>query len=187
VKLLPAFLLLACDQPVAPPVQAAGSISGRVVSPKGPLANAFVYVKSGLSGRFAPPAEPVLLDQKDMQFAPRVFGIMVGQPLKISSSDPSIHNVNCRAFNVSVQQGETVTKKFAEAEVMATLRCDVHPWMFAYAGVLEHPFYAVTGPDGAFEIRGVPAGEFELEAWDEKRGTRRVRARAPGTASFEFP
>jgi hypothetical protein len=59
-------------------------------------------------------------------------------------------------------------KSFDKPEVWIPVGCDVHPWMRAYVAVVPHPFFAVTGEDGSFEIRGLPAGEYEIEAVHEK-------------------
>ncbi len=63
---------------------------------------------------------------------------------------------------------------FSDPRAPATLTCDVHPWMRAYAGIVSHPFFAVTGPDGAFALRGLPAGGFTLSVWQERLGRRSV-------------
>lgn len=148
-----------------------------LVNDNGTLKNVFVYVKEGLQGDYPPPSEPVVLDQKGCWYSPHVFGIQVNQPLQIINSDPTLHNVHAmaeksRSFNLGMPiQGMKFTKKFDQPEVMVTFKCDVHPWMRAYAGVLPHPFYSVTGDDGAYEIKELPAGTYVLEAWHEKYGT----------------
>jgi plastocyanin len=141
------------------------------------LQNVFVYVKDGLQGRmYAPPTEPVVLDQKQCEYIPHVLGIQVGQPLEIRNSDPLMHNIRADAqINRGFNQGQPVpmstTKTFATAEVMVPIKCDVHAWMRAHIGVLDHPFFAVTGADGAFGLQKLPAGTYTLEAWHEKLGT----------------
>lgn len=164
-----------------------GTIAGRIefqstdaARPFETLANVFVYVKAGLEGKKYPvPAEPVVLDQVTFQFVPHVFGIRAGQTLKITSQDASQHNVFCQpfknpGFNVSMFGGEAVEKTFPSPEVMILLQCNIHHIMKAYAGVLDHPFFTVTGADGRFEIRGLPPGRYTLAAWQEFRGSREV-------------
>jgi hypothetical protein len=67
-------------------------------------------------------------------------------------------------------QGMRQTHVFSTTEVMVPFKCDVHRWMSAYVGVLDHPFYAVTKNDGTFEIKGLPPGTYTIEAVHEKLG-----------------
>jgi hypothetical protein len=143
----------------------------------GTLKNVFVYVKQGLSDRsFPAPGEPVVLDQKGCWYMPRVFGVQVGQDLVIKNSDGVLHNINARAemnrgFNISQPVVMETTRRFRAPEVMISLQCDVHGWMQAYVGVLEHPYYSVTGADGSFSLAPLPPGTYVIEAWHEKYGT----------------
>jgi hypothetical protein len=168
-----------------------------LVSANGMLANVFVYVKSGLpAGYKAPPATtPVVLDQDGCRYKPHVFGIMVGQPLHIKNSDPLAHNIKSkgranRPFNISqpnVTRSPTV-RTFTAPEVMVALECNVHGWMQAYAGVLPHPFFAVTGADGTFSIPRLPPGTYTLEAWHEQYGVQTATVTIAGseTKTIEF-
>jgi len=148
-----------------------------VVASGGHLANVFVYVKSGLEGTFAPPSTPVTIDQDGCRYHPHVLGIQVGQPLQILNSDPLLHNINTqpttnRGFNVSQPQaGMKTSRKFRKAEVMIPVKCDVHGWMHAYIGVLDHPYFSVSAGDGSFSIASLPPGTYVVEAWHEKYGT----------------
>ena len=149
-----------------------------VLVSNGGLENAFVYVKDGLGNYiFDPPAEPAKLDNRGCTYVPHVMGVRVGQPIEISNSDPTMHNVNAAAavnqgFNFGlVVQGMKQTKRFTTREVMVLFKCDVHPWMNAYVGVLEHPYYAVSANGGGFELKSLPAGTYTIEAWHEKLGT----------------
>ena len=149
-----------------------------IVGPGGGLANVFVYVKDGLAGKtFPAPKEAKLLDQPNCLYMPYVMGIQVGQPLTIKNSDGTLHNVHCVAknnpeFNLGQPVKDMKTEKtFAKPEVMVQFKCDVHPWMFAYVGVVAHPFYAVTKEDGSFTMTGLPPGEYTIEAWHHKAGT----------------
>ena len=149
-----------------------------VVGDKGTLQNVFVYVKDGLGDRrFPVPTTPVVLDQQGCTYVPHVFGIQVGQPLELANGDETLHNVHAipeqnREFNRGMaQKGATHTHTFSTAEVMVPFTCDVHKWMSAWAGVLDHPFYAVTNGTGSFELKGLPPGTYTIEAWHEKLGT----------------
>jgi plastocyanin len=140
----------------------------------GGLKDVFVYVKSGLPGSYPAPSEPVLLDQHGCMYSPHIVTVQAGQPLKIRNSDDTLHNIHPRPavnqeFNIGQpRQGMESTKTFDKPEVMIPVGCDVHPWMRAYIAVLNHPFFAVTKEDGTYEIKGLPPGEYEIEAWHEK-------------------
>jgi len=149
-----------------------------IVNENGSLRNVFVYVKEGLEGHsFQAPSEAVVFDQRGCMYAPHVFGIQTGQTLKILNSDPLLHNIHAlpktnRGFNFGMpKKGDERERTFMTQEVMFKIKCDVHPWMGAWAGVLEHPYFAVTGDDGSFSIEGLPAGSYVLEAWHEEFGT----------------
>lgn len=143
------------------------------------LANVFVRVVGGLpAGSWPPPSEPAVLDQEGCEYEPHVLGLMAGQTLKILNSDGLLHNIHAlpdenaefnRAMPAAVAE---ITHVFEEPEFMFRIKCDVHPWMGAFVSVMEHPFFAVTGTDGTFEIEGLPAGTYEIEAWHERLGTR---------------
>jgi plastocyanin len=143
----------------------------------GGLDNVFVYVKDGLGNYyFETPTEAVTLDQQGCQYSPHVFGLRVGQPLEIVNSDSTLHNVHAvptanQEFNFPQQiQGMKNQKTFSTREVMVPFKCDVHGWMNAYAGVLDHPYFAVTAKGGRFELKNVPAGTYTIEAWHERLG-----------------
>ena len=148
-----------------------------VVGDGGALQNVFVYVKDGLGNLVFPiPTTPVVLDQKGCHYEPHVFGIQVGQPLEIRNSDPTLHNVHAVAhanqeFNTGQPiQGMKTTHVFTAKEVLLPFKCDVHGWMNSYAGVVDHPFYAVTGADGGFSLKGLPPGTYTIDAVHERLG-----------------
>lgn len=142
------------------------------------LGDVFVYVKDGLGNySYDPPTDSPKIDQKNCRYHPHVFGMRVGQTLEILNSDPTLHNIhalpkNNREFNNGQPiQGMKMTHTFTAKEIMVPFKCDVHGWMNAYVGVLDHPYFAVSGPDGKFDISNLPPGTYTLEAWHEKLGT----------------
>jgi plastocyanin len=166
-----------------------------VVNANGTLKNVIVYVKEGVSGSYPAPTAAVTLDQQGCQYTPHVFGIQVGQPLKIVNSDGTLHNIHAlpkknAEFNIGQPfKGMETTKKFDNPEVGLRFKCDVHKWMAAWGLVSPHPFFAVTGDDGAFEIKNLPPGNYVIEAWHEKYGpmTQNVTVSPTGAAvDFAF-
>jgi hypothetical protein len=146
------------------------------VAADGKLGNVFVYVKDGLGNYVYDAPAPITLDQKGCRYHPHVFGARVGQALMILNSDPTLHNIHAtpkanKEFNTGQPiQGMKTEHKFTERDVMVPFKCDVHGWMNAYVGVLDHPFFAVTAADGTFSLKGVPPGTYTVEAWHEKLG-----------------
>ena len=135
----------------------------------GGLADVLVHLKSGVQGTFPAATEAALLDQKGCQYSPALVAVQAGQPLKIRNSDPTLHNVHFRpALNKEVNVGQPrameSSRVFPKPEVLVPIGCDVHPWMRAHLAVLPHPFFAVSKEGGAFEIRNVPPGRYEIEA-----------------------
>jgi hypothetical protein len=147
-----------------------------VVGKDGGLANVFVYVKK--DGLKAPPAgEAPMLDQVGCMYEPYVMGVVTGQKLKIRNSDAELHNIHAtpdpksgnKEFNFGQPiKGQVNEKGFDNAEVLVRMKCDVHPWMFAYVGVLDHPYFAVTDKDGNFKISGLPDGKYTVIAYHLK-------------------
>jgi hypothetical protein len=163
----------------------------------GKLANVIVYLKKGTEKyNYESPTEPVTMDQKGCKYVPHVFAVMVNQPIQITNSDALTHNVHGISpaksnpeFNISqANAGAKDKKKLAEPELPYTIQCDVHKWMNAKVGVFDHPFFAVTGEDGAFEIKNVPPGDYEVEAWHETLKTQAGKATvaADGAAEVKF-
>lgn len=168
------------------------------------IANVLVYIKEGTTGgknisgyQFAPPAQAATLDQKGCHYVPHVLALQVNQTLNVTNSDPTAHNVNVDAKqNEKFNQGQSpgaapITKQFKRAETVIPVKCNQHPWMRAYVGVLQHPFFAVSDDAGKFEIKGVPPGTYTLVAWHEKyqQGITQsvtVGAGAPAAADFSF-
>ncbi len=157
-----------------------------VVGKKGGLANAFVYVKAGLEGKtFEIPADPVTIDQNGCWFRPRVLGIQTGQVLKVVNSDPVTHNIHPmaavnREWNHSQGADDPpLARKFLKPEIMIPVKCNIHSWMHAFIGVLDHPYFAVSNDDGTFAIKNLPPGTYTIAVWQEKLGTQEQQVTVP--------
>lgn len=164
-----------------------------VTSADGGLANAFVRLQ-GSFPRTAPPTEPVTIDQRGCVYTPRVLGARVGQTLQVRNSDPMLHNVHSlsvgtNGFNIGQPSaGMRYQFRLKDEEIMLRLKCDVHRWMTSYVGVLNHPYFAVSGSGGTFEIAKVPVGTYTVQAWHERYGilSRPVRVASGETTTLEL-
>jgi plastocyanin len=160
----------------------------------GKLQNAIVYVKSGLESHvFAWPKEPVRIANEKCVYTPRVAGAQTNQPIEFINNDPTAHNIHGYSgqgdFNFTLLgKGITNTVKLRKPELVLNVKCDLHPWMRGSVGVFAHPFFRITGPDGSFELAGLPAGEYEIEAWHERLGTQTLKKKldAKGSLDVEF-
>jgi hypothetical protein len=170
----------------------------------GKLANVFVYVKEGTTAdgkkigdfAWATPTTAVVLDQNGCHYKPHVLGVQVNQKLSITNSDPTQHNIHWTPtvnpeWNQSQPNGAPpIEKSFARTEVLVPVKCNQHPWMRSYIGVLKHPFFAVSSEDGTFTISGVPAGTYTVVAWKEggagTEKTMQVTVPANGSVKADF-
>jgi plastocyanin len=162
------------------------------------MANVMVRVVGGLpAGKTWPaPTTPLVMDQQGCQYVPHVMGIMVGQPFKVLNNDGVLHNVHAlpnvnQQFNMAMPPTrKEATATFGKEEGMFVIKCDVHPWMRSYIGVMSSPFFAVTKADGKFEIANLPPGTYQIEAWHERLGTQKasvtVGAADSKAVSFKF-
>ncbi|HYJ48189.1 MAG TPA: carboxypeptidase regulatory-like domain-containing protein [Pyrinomonadaceae bacterium] len=176
-----------------------------VVAKDGKLEYAFVYIKDGTLAdgskigdySFKTPDTEVVLDQNGCHYVPHVIGMQPNQKLKVTNSDPTGHNIHVlpksgggnEEWNESQPSGAgPITKTFKRSEILVPVKCNQHPWMKAYIGVVKTPFYAVSKEDGSFEIKGVPAGTYTVVAWHEKFGekTAQVKVDAKGSATTDF-
>ncbi len=145
----------------------------------GKVQNAIVAISSGLGDRvFAVPQTPVVVDQRGCIFSPRVVAAQAGQPVQFLNSDPLAHNVHgspskSSGWNFSLGlKGAERTVDVDTPQPVIPIRCDIHPWMQAYLGVYDHPYFMVTGADGRFTLKDVPPGTYVVEAWHERFGSR---------------
>jgi plastocyanin len=171
----------------------------------GKLANVFVYIKEGTTAdgkkitdfTFPAPSTSITLDQNGCHYRPHVLGAMVNQDIQITNSDPTTHNIHFTPksnpdWNQSQPNGAPpLMHKLARAEVLVPVKCNQHPWMKAYIGVLKHPFFTVSAEDGSFTIKGVPPGTYTVVAWHEggAAGTEKtmsVTVPANGSAKADF-
>jgi plastocyanin len=169
-----------------------------VVVTDGKLANVFVYVKSGGAVdkySFDAPSTEVELDQKGCRYHPHVLGVQTKQNVKIVNSDPTTHNIHPtpsknQEWNQSQPAGSApLEKSFQRAETLIPVKCNQHPWMKCYIGVLPHPFFAISSDkDGTYTIKGLPPGDYTIVAWHEKYGeqTAKVTIAAKGSATQDF-
>ena len=166
-----------------------------VVNDNATLRYVFVYVKEGLEDTFVTPTTAVELAQEGCMYVPHVIGIQAGQTITINNKDNTLHNVNAQPannppFNFAQPIPMPNDRVFENPDVMIPVKCDVHPWMQAFVGVLPHPYFAVSGEDGSFTINNLPAGDYVVAAWHEQLGEQTqnvtVGANATVEVSFDF-
>jgi len=161
-----------------------------LLAQNGQLANAVVWIKRGLTHWvFAPPSQPVVIDQKGCVYQPHVSVAMVGQAVEFVNSDTEPHNVHGRPQQVASwnflmsRQGASRTLYFDKPEVGIPVGCDIHPWMRAYLTVVDNPYFAVTPANGDVTLAQVPPGDYVIAAWHEKLGTKEQRVTLPPSGS----
>ncbi len=165
-----------------------------VVTKDGKLANVIVHINGAPAGDV--PTDKATIQQKNCMYEPRVQGIVAGQTLDVKNGDPVLHNVHTykgttTLFNqAQVPNTPDIEKKFTDNGAMLKFKCDVHQWMTGYVWVQNNPYFAVTKDDGSFEIKGVPAGKYEIEAWHERFGSKKgevtIDPAKPAEVKFDF-
>ena len=144
---------------------------------KGDLENVIVFVSDGLGDRsFDPPAQPAVVEQKGCMYQPHVMAVRANQPLEVVNEDQTSHNIhpqpaNNREWNKAEPPGSKMEEAFAREEIAIPVKCNLHPWMRSYIAVFKHPYFAVTGKDGSFDLSHLPPGTYTIKAWQEKLGT----------------
>jgi len=161
---------------------------------KGNLQNVIVFVSEGLGDRkFDPPTQSAVLEQKGCQYNPHVLALQTNQKLNVVNSDETTHNIhplpsNNREWNETQPHGVVIEEAFAREEVAIPVKCNIHPWMRGYVAVFKHPYFAVTGKDGSFNLSNLPPGTYAIEAWHEKFGTttQKITVGANETKNIDF-
>lgn len=159
---------------------------------KGGLQNVVVFVSDGLGDRkFDAPSEPFLVQQKGCMYEPHVMAVRANQPLEVVNADATSHNIhpqpaNNREWNKAEPPGTKMEESFAREEVAIPVKCNLHPWMKSYIAVFKHPFFAVTGKDGSFDLSNLPPGTYTIKAWHEKLGTATQTVTIGGTEQKEI-
>ena len=150
------------------------------------MGNILVAVTNPPEKDYPTPAEPVVMDQNGCLYVPHILGIQVDQTFKILNSDGIMHNVHAlpkvnKDFNMAMPgHRKEAEESFGKVEGAFKIKCDVHPWMQAWIGVFKHPYFTVTGADGAFQIADLPDGEYDVTAWHEKLGTQKGKVKVEG-------
>ncbi len=166
----PALLVLAAVAGAAD-----GSISGTVkAAGLASNADAVVFVQQA-AGTFKAPAQPVTMDQKQMQFLPHVLPVVVGTTVRFLNSDPTPHNVfspDGEKYNLGTwpkdQSKDHAFATCAKFPCVYTQLCRVHPEMEGFVVVLPNTYFAVSNKEGRFEIAGVPPGQYTVAVWHPK-------------------
>ena len=162
------------------------------------IKNVLVFVKESpsggsLEGDLNLIEKNAVIDQKGCVYVPHVLGVMVGQKLDILNSDGTLHNIHAlpkvnKEFNKAMPRSKKqMTVEFDKSEAPFKVKCDVHPWMGAFIGVFDHPYFAVTGDDGSYVISGLEPGDYVIEAWHEKLGSQTANVTVgDSAANFTF-
>jgi plastocyanin len=166
-------------------IGAGSNLSEQYIIASGKVANVYVYIKTGATPSKAPAGTPaVVLDQKGCQYTPHVIAVQQGGTVEFHNSDSTMHNIHTMPMSGSANpptdisqgpHGQVHTQQFNDPEVMMPVRCNNHPWMNAFLNIAPNPYFAVTGADGKFEIKGLPAGTYTLAAVHEKLGEQDIQ------------
>jgi plastocyanin len=163
-----------------------------IADAKGDLQNVIVFVSEGLGDRtFDAPTQAAVVEQKGCMYQPHVLAVRANQKLDVVNDDATSHNIhptpaNNREWNKAEPPGTKLEEAFAREEIAIPVKCNVHPWMRGYIAVFKHPFFAVTGKDGQFDLSNLPPGTYTIKAWHEKLGTSTQTVTVGGGESKEI-
>jgi plastocyanin len=165
-----------------------------VTDAKGGLQNVVVFIADGLAAQTSePPSQSVVLDQKGCMYQPHVLTMQANQRMEVMNDDPTSHNIhpvpaNNREWNKSQPPGSKAEETFPREEIAIPVKCNIHPWMRGYVAVFKHPYFAVTGKDGSFDLSNLPPGTYTIKAWHEKLGTstQKITVGANETKAIDF-
>lgn len=148
--------------------------------------NIFVWLANeDIKNKKAPPIAPHLekvpadkvkveYDQPFCQFIPHAIGLRTGQTLLVKNSARIPHNFKYTGNpndpdnaggNFLMPPGTSKEVKLNADRLPVAVECNIHPWMKGWVRIFDHPYFAVTGEDGSFEIKDAPTGKFRLMVW----------------------
>jgi plastocyanin len=169
-----------------------------VVGPKGELADVVVALQ-GIAGKSIGDSAPAaVLDQKACEYVPQIMAVQTGQKIVVKNSDQVMHNVhdvpavtgNAEVNKAQLPGSADLTFTLGKPEMFVKFKCDVHPWMFAWVSVFDHPYFAISSKDGTFKIANVPPGKYTIKAFHRKAGEAaqeiEVKAGEPTKADFSL-
>jgi plastocyanin len=150
-----------------------------VVGPKGGFGDVVVSLKDIHAKSTGAEAKQLVIEQKGCEYIPYVSACQTGQKVVVKNLDPVLHNVHVTPQNpgneeenrAQMPHGSDLSFAFNAPERFLRFKCDVHPWMFAYVNVFDHPFFSVSGRDGSYRIHNVPPGHYTVVAAHRKAGS----------------
>ena len=167
-----------------------------VVGANGALADVIVSLQNISGKSTGASASAATLDQKGCEYTPQILAVQTDQKIQVKNSDPVLHNIhdlptvpgNKEQNMAQMPNSSDLTFSFPKPEMFLKFKCDVHPWMFAWVSVFDHPYFAVSEKDGSFKIANVPAGKYTIQAAHRKAGTTtqeiEVKDGAPNKVDF---
>ena len=165
-----------------------------LVGADGGIANVVVVVKAAKGKKLDAPAQNPVFDQKTCEFHPHILMFPAGSTIDVTNSDGILHNIHTTSqTNPSTNQAQPKFKpkiqvKIDKAEWPIKVQCDAHGWMSAYWISMDQPYVAVTDAKGGFTIGDLPAGDYEVEIWQEKLGkkTEKVSIKAKEDSKVDW-